>query len=142
LVVTDVYPVDKSALARVARQPAVRAALERLDENGVLATSAVIDLEIGYSARNLADFDSVATDRAALYQELPLTRAVTDRARQVQRDLVRAGQHRGPGVSDLLITATAELYGATVVHYDHDFDMIAAVTAQAVEWIVPSGSVP
>ena len=40
---TEVYLVDKSALARVTRQPQVRAALERLDEHGVLATSAVID---------------------------------------------------------------------------------------------------
>lgn len=139
---TDVYLVDKSALARVARQPQVRAALELLDENGVLATSSVIDLEIGYSARNLAEFESVAADRAALYQELPVTRAVTDRARYVQRELARAGQHRGPGVSDLLIAATAEVYGATVVHYDRDFDTIAAITAQPAKWIVPAGSVP
>jgi predicted nucleic acid-binding protein len=142
LAVTDFYLLDKSALARVVRHPTVLAALERLDDIGVLATSAVIDLEIGYSARNLAEFDSIAADRAALYQELPLTRAVTDRARQVQRELVRAGQHRGPGVSDLLIAATAEIYGAIVVHYDHDFDVIATVTSQAVEWIVSAGSVP
>jgi predicted nucleic acid-binding protein len=116
--------------------------LENLDDNGVLATSAVIDLEIGYSARNLAEFESVATDRAVLYQELPLTRVVTDRARQVQRELVRAGLHRGPGVPDLLIAATAEVYGATVIHYDRDFETIAAITNQAVEWIVPAGSVP
>jgi len=137
-----VYLLDKSALARVGRQSSVQAALARLDEVGVLATSAVIDLEIGYSARNLAEFDSVATDRAALYQELALTRAVTDRARQVQRELMRTGQHRGPGVSDLLVAATAEVYGATVVHYDRDFDVIAAITSQAMEWIVPAGSVP
>jgi predicted nucleic acid-binding protein len=116
--------------------------LERLDENGILATSPVLELEIGYNARGLADFDSVASDRAVLYQELPLTRAVTDRARLVQRELVRTGQHRGPGVSDLLIAATAEIYGATVVHYDRDFDTISAVTGQPAEWIVPAGSVP
>lgn len=139
---TTLYLPDKSALARVARQPTVQAALERLDDLGVLATTAIIDLEIGYSARNLAEFDSVAVDRAALYQELPMTRAVTDRARSVQRELVRLGQHRGPGVSDLLIAATAEVYGAVVVHYDRDFDTIAAVTGQPVEWIVPAGSVP
>jgi len=57
-----------------------------------------------------------------------LTRVVTDRARWVQRELVRAGHHRGPGVPDLLIAATAEIYGAVVVHYDHDFDTIAVVT--------------
>lgn len=139
---TDLYLLDKSALARVAREASVRAALERLDDIGVLTTTAVIDLEIGYSARSLAEFDSVAADRAALYQELPLTRAVTDRARQVQRELVRLGQHRGPGVPDLLIAATAELYNAVVVHYDRDFDTIAAITSQPVEWIVPAGSVP
>jgi predicted nucleic acid-binding protein len=140
--VTDLYLLDKSALARVVRQATVQAALERLDDIGVLATSAVVDLEVGYSARNLAEFDSIAADRAALYQELPLTRAVTDRARAVQRELVRLGQHRGPGVSDLLIAATAEIYSAVVVHYDRDFDAIAAVTGQPVEWIVPAGSVP
>jgi predicted nucleic acid-binding protein len=140
--VTDLYLLDKSALARVGREPTVRTALERLDDIGVLATTAVIDLEIGYSARNLTEFDSVAADRAALYQALPLTRTVTDRARHVQRELVRCGQHRGPGVSDLLIAATAEVYGAIVVHYDRDFDLIAAITAQPVEWIVPPGSVP
>jgi hypothetical protein len=89
--VTDLYLLDKSALARVTSQPTVQAALERLDDVGVLATTAVIELEIGYSARNLAEFDSVATDRADLYQELPLTRTVTDRARKVQRELVRRG---------------------------------------------------
>jgi predicted nucleic acid-binding protein len=142
LAVTDLYVIDKSALVRVARASTVRAALERLDDVGVLATSAVIDLEVGYSARNLAEFDSVDADRRSLYQELPLTRVVTDRARQVQRELVRRGQHRGPGVPDLLIAATAETFGAVVVHYDHDFDLIAAVTEQPTQWIVPAGSVP
>jgi predicted nucleic acid-binding protein len=140
--VTDLYLIDKSALARVARQPIVQAALERLDDIGVLATSPVIDLEIGYSARSLAEFDAVDADRRALYQEFPLTRVVTDRARHVQRELVRNGHHRGPGVSDLLIAATAEAFGATVVHYDRDFDLIAAVTGQPTVWIVPAGSVP
>src|SRR5262249_55135628 len=125
------------------RQPDVRAALERIDDIGVLATSPIIDLEIGYSARSLLELDSVDADRRALYQELPLTRVVTGRARQVQRELVRRGQHRGPGVSDLLIAATAEAYGHVhVVHYDRDFDVIGAVTRQPTEWIVPAGSVP
>jgi predicted nucleic acid-binding protein len=140
--VTELFLVDKSALARVPREASVQAALERLDETGVLATTAIIELEIGYSARNLGEFDSVAADRAELYRDLPLSRAVTDRARQVQRELVRSGQHRGPGVPDLLIAAAAEVHGATVVHYDHDFDTIATITGQRVKWIVPAGSVP
>ena len=139
---TDVYLVDKSALARVGQQTTVRDALERLDEAGVLATSPVIDLEIGYSARNLAELDSVAADRRALYQELPVTPAVTNRARAVQRDLAKSGHHRGPGVADLLIAATAEVYGAILVHYEHDFDVIAELTGQPARWIVTPRTVP
>jgi len=71
--VTDAFLVDKSALARVRQQTPVRDAFDRLDETGVLATSPIIDLEIGYSARALAELDSVAADRRALYQELPVT---------------------------------------------------------------------
>lgn len=139
---TDVYLLDKSALARVHQQPSAQSALDDLDERGVLATSPVVDLEIGYSARNLEEFDAVAADRRSLYQELPLTRAVTDRARQIQRELVRRGQHRGPGIPDLLIAATADVYGAIVVHYDRDFDVISRITGQPTLWIVPPGSVP
>ncbi len=138
---TDVYLIDKSALARVGRHPTVQAALEQLDEAGVLATNPIIDLEIGYSARNVAEYDSVAADRRGLYQELPITLAVTNRARTVQRELAKCGQHRGPGVPDLLIAATAELNGAIVVHYDHDFETIAEITGQPTRWIVPPGTV-
>jgi hypothetical protein len=35
----------------------------------------------------------------------------------------------------------AEDAGLTVLHYDADFDHIAAVTGQPVEWIVAQGSV-
>lgn len=59
-----------------------------------------------------------------------------------QRELVRIGQHRGPGVSDPLLAAAAEVHGAIVVHYDRDFDAISAVTGQPTRWIVPAGSVP
>ena len=39
-----------------------------------------------------------------------------------------------------MIAATAERYGATVLHYDADFDVIAEVTGQPVRWVVPRGS--
>jgi len=41
-----------------------------------------------------------------------------------------------------LIAATAEVYGAILVHYDHDFDVIAEITGQPARWIVAPGSVP
>jgi len=39
-------------------------------------------------------------------------------------------------------SAAAEAAGLTVLHYDHDFDLIAEVTGQPVEWVVPRGTVP
>jgi hypothetical protein len=31
--------------------------------------------------------------------------------------------------------------GVTVLHYDGDFDMIASVTGQRCQWVVPAGTV-
>jgi predicted nucleic acid-binding protein len=39
-------------------------------------------------------------------------------------------------VPDLLIAATAELHGLTVLHVDKDFELIADVTGQSVERLV------
>jgi hypothetical protein len=36
-------------------------------------------------------------------------------------------------VPDLLVAATAELAGLTVLHVDKDFELIAGVTGQALE---------
>jgi predicted nucleic acid-binding protein len=41
---------------------------------------------------------------------------------------------------DLVIAATAELNGATVLHYDADYDRIADVTGQPTEWVAERGS--
>jgi predicted nucleic acid-binding protein len=51
--------------------------------------------------------------------------AVFDRALTVQGLLARRGQHRLP-IHDLLIAAAAERVGLSVLHYDADFDRIAA----------------
>ena len=52
---------------------------------------------------------------------------------EVQQLLADRGHHRAPAVPDLLIAATAELAGLTVLHHDKDFDIIADVTGQQLE---------
>jgi predicted nucleic acid-binding protein len=42
-------------------------------------------------------------------------------------------QHRAPSVPDLLVAATAELAGRTVLHVDQDFELIARITGQPLE---------
>jgi predicted nucleic acid-binding protein len=62
-----------------------------------------------------------------------LTPAIEDRAVEILTLLADRGQHRAPSAPDLIIAATAELAGLTVLHLDEDFDVIAEITRQPVE---------
>lgn len=41
---------------------------------------------------------------------------------------------------DLLIAAAAEVAGVQFLHYDEDYDRIASITGQPVDWLAPRGS--
>ncbi len=71
---------------------------------------------------------------------MDVTAAAMDRALAVHRMLAADSQHRHFRLLDLIIAATAEAHGATVLHYDADYDRIAALTGQPTEWVVPKGS--
>ena len=103
-------------------------------ERGLVSICTVTRLEIGYSARSAADYRDVTTSApvAALLVE-HFTPAIEERAVEVQRLLAERGQHRAPSLPDLLIAATAELTNLIVLHWDKDFELIAAVTGQTVE---------
>jgi hypothetical protein len=135
---TTIYLVDKSALEQRRHVDAARDLLTLLLSQGALASCHIIALEVLYSARNLADYESLQVDIAAL-PWLPVTVEAMDRAMEVQHLLARRGQHRMP-LPDLMIAATAELHEATVLHYDHDYDLISAVTGQPAQWIVERGA--
>ena len=51
-----------------------------------------------------------------------------------------ASKHRNCRLPDLIIAAAAELNGATVLHYDTDYDRIAEITGQPTEWVATKGS--
>jgi predicted nucleic acid-binding protein len=71
---------------------------------------------------------------------MDVTAQAMDRALAVHRRLAETSQHRHFRLPDLIIAATAEAHGATVLHYDTDYDRIARVTGQAVEWVAAKGS--
>ena len=54
--------------------------------------------------------------------------------------IIRRVAPRWPGPLIVMIAATAEVHGATVLHYDRDFDLIAAVTGQPTQWITRRGT--
>jgi predicted nucleic acid-binding protein len=125
--------IDKSALLRLAVSPDATEWARRIERRLVRITT-VTRLEIGYSARSGPDL------RAGLRQPpvsaMPaeyLTPAIEDRAVEVLTLLADRGQHRAPSIPDLIIAATAELAGLTVLHLDKDFELIAEITGQAVE---------
>ena len=61
------------------------------------------------------------------------TRAIEDRSVEVLNLLADRGQHRAPSIPELIIAATAELSGLTVLHVDKDFEIIAHITGQPLE---------
>jgi hypothetical protein len=62
-----------------------------------------------------------------------LTPAIEDRAVEVKLLLADQGRHRAPSIPDLVIAATAELAGLTVLHLDKDFELVAGLTGQSIE---------
>lgn len=133
--------IDKSALAR-ARVAQVGDRIEALRDAERLASCSIVDLEMTFSARSPADHESVRRSQRLLFARVPIDQDVLDRAEEVQALLARDSRHRGATIPDLVIAAAAERAGLTVLHYDADYDLIAEVTGQAVEWVVERGSVP
>jgi predicted nucleic acid-binding protein len=130
--------IDKSALVRLAVSPDVAEWAARI-ERGLVRITTVTRLETGYSAPSGPDL------RTALRQppmsSMPveyLTPAIEDRAAEILTLLADRGQHRAPSLPDLIIAATAELAGLTVLHLDKDFDLIAGITGQSMERLTVS----
>lgn len=132
------FLVDKSALARMRLVP-VRQRLAPLIDRGQVATCAMIDLEVLFSARSARDHQEIRQRRSLAHHRLSIDDTVFDRAIEVQGELAKRNLHRVP-IADLIIASTAELGNAVVLHYDKDFDIISSVTGQPTEWVVPAGS--
>jgi predicted nucleic acid-binding protein len=135
------YLVDNSALARVRRDAAVETRLEPLILQGLVAMCSITDLERLFSARSGAEHREWREEAALRFARAEIDERVLDRAIEVQGLLADRGQHRGANVPDLVVAAAAERAGLTVLHYDADFELIATVTQQPTEWVVPRGSV-
>lgn len=124
--------IDKSALVRLGQSSNVAEWANRI-ERGLVAISHITLLEVGFSTRNANDLSQALTlpPLAAMPVEY-LTPTIEDRALDVQRLLAQRGLHRAPSIPDLLIAATAERTGRTVLHLDKDVEIIAAITGQPV----------
>ena len=124
--------IDKSAIGRLHLSADTTEWAQRV-ERGLVRISTVTLLEVGFSARSGEDHRTLIRQPpiAAMPIEY-LTPRIEDRAVEVQSALAERGQHRAPSIPDLVIAATAELAGLTVLHLDQDFELIAQLTGQPV----------
>ena len=130
--------IDTSVATRLGR-PSVRARLVEPTAERSIGRTRITDLELGFSARNSSEWDTVA-QALAVFPLLPTTDEDLQRAGRLQRALADVG-HRGRKLPDLIIAAVGERLGLCVLHYDSDFDLIAAISGQPVAWVVPRGSI-
>jgi predicted nucleic acid-binding protein len=135
-----IYLADKSALARRAARVEVRKVLDPLLLEGAVATCGIVELEMLYSATSPATYKALAEALRGM-PRVPVDEECVRRALEVQAMLAKNSQHRAVPLPDLLIAVCAERAGLTVLHYDADFDRIAKLTGQPVQWVVPRGSV-
>ncbi len=126
------------------RRPNIEDLRARFDEalvQGEIATCDMVRLELLYSARNVAEFAEIREDLDAL-PDCPIGKSEWTRAIWVYEQLARQGGRHQRSVkhADLLIAAAAESAAVGVLHYDEDYDRIAAVTGQPVRWLAPRGT--
>jgi hypothetical protein len=132
--------VDTSVWGR-GNHPVVKSWLDQALFSANVATCDMVKLELLYSVRNPREFETTEERLGTLIQ-CPIGPAEWRRVFEIYRMLAGQGgtQQRSVNHQDLLIAAAAEAAGATLVHYDEDFDRISAVTGQPCRWIAPRGS--
>ncbi|WP_026930663.1 PIN domain nuclease [Glycomyces tenuis] len=134
------YLIDTSALSRLLLKSSEEHGWDRAAEAGLIALCSVVELEYLYGARSWADRQRLEEVFIGLFGWVPMDDRMFRRAVEVQQALTRRGQHRSAGPVDLLVAATAELHDLSLLHRDRDFECIAAVTGQPLEWFGPDRS--
>jgi predicted nucleic acid-binding protein len=109
-------------------------------EQRQIATCLPFLLDAGYSARSAAHHKEIVTALDA-FPRIAFTAVVEERAIQTQHELAAVGHHRLAPI-DLMIAACAHEAGAGVLHYDGDYDILAARTSLEFEseWLGPPGT--
>ena len=133
-----IYLADTSALSRLSK-PIIASVLAPLIAEGRIAVCAPVAFELGFSARRPADHRELMEVLAA-FPHIPTTDADHLRAVEVQGLLAQLGQHRSLSLVDALVAAIAEARQLIMLHYDADFERVAAITGQPHKWVVKRGT--
>ncbi len=140
MAVVSQYLIDKSAMARL-HEKEVADKLRLLMRRGQVSMCGMTLLELLYSAQSADDYRQLAARLEAVPEWLITEDSDFWRAREIQEELASTGRHRAVPIPGLVIAAVAERHRVAVLHYDAAYDVIAEVTGQPTEWVVPRGSV-
>lgn len=108
-------------------------------EAGLVLVCDLVILELTRLAPNERRAQEVA-GRLAAFEAIPMSAGLWRRARETQLALARSGDHRRVPPADLLLATAAEEAGVTLIHYDRDYERIAAVSELRHQWLVPDGT--
>lgn len=99
----------------------------------------LVVLELTRLAPNQDRANQVA-ERLDLFESVEMPADLWRCARETQLFLAPSGHHRRVPPADLLLAAAAEQAGVPLIHYDRDYDRIAAATDLQHQWFVADGS--
>jgi predicted nucleic acid-binding protein len=125
--------------ARDRRFPELSAWFNAAVETGLVLVCDLVILELTRLAPNEGRAREISA-RLEAFQAIPMPAALWDRARETQLAMSLNGDHRRVPPADLLLAAAAEEADVDLVHYDRDYERIAAVSDLCQEWLVPDGT--
>jgi predicted nucleic acid-binding protein len=115
------YLLDSSALWRILRDPALRAAWAEVISVGAIGSCQPQRVEFRRSARTIEEYEQMSGMFDALYPDAALPKGAWRWIESAQYSLLRQGAHRALSAVDLMICATAAQRGLVVLHDDKDF---------------------
>lgn len=126
----------------VRRNPAVAPWWNAQMAAGEIGICEMVKVELLHSARSGTEFTELRRNLSGMRNHT-LSERAWSRMLHVYELLANAGpqHHRAVKPADLIIAACAEEAGWVLVHYDRDYDAIAAVSKQATRWVAPRGTI-
>jgi predicted nucleic acid-binding protein len=108
-------------------------------EAGLVLVCDLVILELTRLAPNEGRAREIA-DRLVAFEAIPMPGELWSRARRTQLALAVNGDHRRVPPADLLLASAAEEAGVPLIHYDRDYERIAAASTLRHQWLVPDGT--
>ena len=126
------FLADTSMVVRLRRDQGIDQRWVDAVNLGLVALCPAVEAELSRTAVSSRDHSLLRESIRQLFTWQPVPESAWQFVERTQTALVEIGQHRGPSVVDLLVAATADAWGLTVLHVDADFDTISRVTGVRV----------